>query len=1224
MADAREQPRYRFLRALGRGGMGRVSLVWDEDRGEEVALKRITVPGAGARVDFKREFRRVERLLHPGLVRLHELGEDDEGLFFTMEALDGTTLLEYCRGIEGDLADSRETTAVAAPGGPPDSSSARHAPTELATGTPRSWSSGGDDADVVAPGQFEPARLAEVLPGILEALSFLHAHGLVHRDLKPGNVMVDRGGAPRLLDFGILAQLGAEAGKVAGTPGYMAPEQIRGEPAEPSSDCYALGATLFELVAGRRPFLGETTAVLYQQLEHDPPALDELAEAAPAALVQACGALLDRVPVHRPGLAELARTLLPALGARGARLEEAADPALDLLGRDALAAALEQRLAAAPGRAARCVVLCGPTGVGKSALLGWTVEAARRRGMVVLQGRGRPSERVPFNAVDGAIDDLSARLEGCTGELAEQARTAASAFPVLQPAGQPPAPSDTPRPAAFRALSGLLAAQAADRGLLLVVDDVQWADADAVALLDHLTRARPPGVLLLLSLRDDVEASRASRWIERSGRAERIAVPELEDAEIAAIVARMARATGVEPGSRQLSRAVAESRGRPFFAEVAGRVLGRADPDRGPARGTVASLIEPLPEASRALLAAIAATDGWTPVADLADVLGRIPGVLVDDLRSLELDGLIRRTGPPSREGRVDLYHDQVRVAVHELLGEEAVRRAHAAFADALVAREDADPLRRIHHLLGAGEVDEAARRARVAAAVAEGRHAHDLAATLYRVAADNLAEERAELLERRARALERAARYVEAADCWRELAELDPERRVDATLSEAHALFAADRIGDARRRLDVALHLEGEGPLRDAWLPNLAAGGRFLLGPGRPRTRAGGAADSAELRRAERDVRVAIMLLLTSPLTGLRYTRSARDRFDRHGAREQAAWCDYLFAHFALMGTRYRGMVPLAERYLSAARARLGGPPSNPELRAMEPWIAGLEASREGRWAEARTSIAQAVGLLERGGLRGTYLHLLAMAFLSGIDLYSEDLPRFRRSHQRFEDITRDSLHTAMHGQVEGSAVALAVYTGEIEEARERVEAYLAAHRDDAPNVYSNTLEVASTLPDIYTRDCHAARRRIAASLRRHRAQRPWNHMFVRTIAGLAALAEVNACRTGDRDASLRAVEHFARRAHRSPPLFVGATDRARAYAADQAGQPGRALALLQRAEEQSRRHDLRISAAIARYQRGLRLGGDEGDTLCREAREEIESIGGSARLLDEDAGRR
>jgi len=1225
--DHGDHPRYRFLRSLGRGGMGLVSLVWDEDRGEAVALRRINVSGAAARIDFKREFRRVEQLLHPGLVRLHELGEDGDGLFFTMEAIDGVTLLEYCRGVEGDVADSRETTAVAGAAPAGAVSPGRAAPTVRVGDGPLPHPSGTGDEAPLAPGRFDLERLAAVLPGILEALSFLHANGLVHRDLKPRNVMVDRAGASRLLDFGILALLGREAGRVAGTPGYMAPEQIRGEPAEPASDCYALGASLFELVAGRRPWTGETSAVLYQQLETDPPPLYEFAPDSPEPLVTACAALLDRVPVNRPGLADLDRTLLPAIGARPARLELGSEPAGELVGRDAIVQRLTALLDGTCGAPLCSAVLSGPTGVGKSTLLEWIGDAARQRGMRLLHGRGRPSERVPYNAVDGAIDDLSGLLEDAGGTLAELARTAASAFPVLQPPDGPTPPADTPRPTAFRALTGLLEELAGEAGLVLLIDDLQWADADAVALLDHLTRARPAGVLLAMTLRDDVEAGQASRWVERTARVETIAVPELGETDIATIVTRMARTTGVEPDEQQLARAVEECGGRPFFAEVVGRNLGRgADPDAGPLAGTVASLIEPLPQPSRALLAAIAATDGWTPVADLAEVLGRIPGVLVDDLRTLELDGLIRRSGPSSREGRVDLYHDVVRVAVHEVLGGAALRDAHAAFADALLRREDVDPLRRIHHLLGAGKVADAARRARTAAAVAEGRHAHDLAATLYRVAAEHIAEDRAELLDRRAQALERAARYGEAARCWRELATLEQDRAGDAALHEAHALFAADRGHEARQRLDEALRLEGEPPLRDALVPNLLAGARFLLGPGRrqapppqPLTR------PADLRRAERDVRIAIMLLFTSPLTGLRFTRSARDRFDRLGVSEQAAWCDYLFAYFALVGTRAQGAVPLSDRYLAAARARLGGvSASNPELASMEPWIAGIVATREGRWVEARETTAEAARRLEQEGLRGTYLHLMILSFLSGIDLYAENVVRFRVSHQRFEDVARDSLHTAMHSQIEGSAVVLGVYNGQIEETRDRVQDYLAQHRDDAPNVYSNTLEVGAVFPEIYLEDCHSARRRVALSLRKHRALRPWNHMFVSAIAGLAALTEANALRTGDPGASARQVERYARRGEGAPPFFAGAIDRARAYAADARGQPERALALLQRAEDLAQHYGLVINTSIARYQRGLRLGGDEGAALQEEAHTAMTEHQASPRLLTEDAGRR
>ena len=495
--------------------MGRVTLMWDEQRQEEVALKRVTVPGASARIDFKREFRRVERLLHPGLVRLHELDEDEDGLFFTMEPIDGLTLLEYCRGFDPARVDSQGTTDLA----DTDGTTAEHspgmaAPTVEDTTPAGSGSSGSRRTPRVAPGTFELPRLARVLPPILEALSFLHAHGLVHRDLKPRNVMVDRDGDVKLLDFGILAKLGREAGRVAGTPGYMSPEQIRGEPAEPASDCYALGATLFELVSGRRPWSGESSAVLYQQLETDAPRLTDFAPDAPPPLVEACGALLDRVPVARPTLEDVARTLLPAIGAREAQLERRQGRAGPLVGRRAHKRRLHGLLGATPGVPLKAVVLSGPTGVGKSSLLEWVGDVARRRGMAVLRGRGRPSERVPYNAVDGAIDDLAGLLAEPLGPTVDavQARTAASAFPVLQPADDPPPPDSVTRPTAFRALGRVVEEVAGDVGLALLIDDLQWADADGVALLDHLVRDAPRSVLVAMTLRDDVEPSQASAW----------------------------------------------------------------------------------------------------------------------------------------------------------------------------------------------------------------------------------------------------------------------------------------------------------------------------------------------------------------------------------------------------------------------------------------------------------------------------------------------------------------------------------------------------------------------------------------------------------------------------------------------------------------------------------------------------------------------------------------
>ncbi|MBZ0115708.1 MAG: serine/threonine protein kinase, partial [Sandaracinaceae bacterium] len=240
--------RYRVEGPLGEGGMGRVLRAFDLELERPVALKRSRRHDPQDLLRFKREFRGVASLEHPGLVKLYELGSDDEGLYYTMEPILGSDLAGYCAG-RGD-------------------------------------------------------RLLEVLPQLLDALVFLHANGIVHCDLKPANVLVSNDGALKLVDFGVLAELsGAREARVGGTPAYMAPERTRGEPPAPASDAYSLGCTIYDVLAGRPPFAGSLTDVIEAHRSQAPERLRTLAPRAPQALDDLCMALLEKDPARRPDLA---------------------------------------------------------------------------------------------------------------------------------------------------------------------------------------------------------------------------------------------------------------------------------------------------------------------------------------------------------------------------------------------------------------------------------------------------------------------------------------------------------------------------------------------------------------------------------------------------------------------------------------------------------------------------------------------------------------------------------------------------------------------------------------------------------------------------------------------------------------------------------------------------------------------------------------------------------
>jgi non-specific serine/threonine protein kinase len=331
---------YRVLRRIGRGGMATVWLAHDDRLDRPVALKVLNDageddPAGEARGRFLVEARAAAGLDHPHVAGVHDVGETPDGRLYIAMA--------YCEG--GSLADR-----LAA--GPLPADDARRVTRQLAA-----------------------------------ALGAAHARGIVHRDVKPANVLLDAAGSVRLADFGIAKLPGVDAtrpGFLVGTLAYLAPEQLRGERVDHRADLWALGVTLHEMLAGRRPFAGASHAAIMRAVLDAPP--DPLpAGAAPAPLAALVARLLEKDPAARPqsadevlaaldgvGPQDSGRTTHAPPGAPPAATAPAPPPAAltPLVGRErelALAVTLLAR--------ARLVTLTGPGGTGKTRL---ALEVARR------------------------------------------------------------------------------------------------------------------------------------------------------------------------------------------------------------------------------------------------------------------------------------------------------------------------------------------------------------------------------------------------------------------------------------------------------------------------------------------------------------------------------------------------------------------------------------------------------------------------------------------------------------------------------------------------------------------------------------------------------------------------------------------------------------------------------------------------------------------------------
>jgi len=319
---------FRIERQVGRGGLGAVYRAVDCRSGITVALKMLppgTDPSATRRL--RREFEALRHLDHPNIVRVMDSGDVDGISWLSMEFVDGMVLREWLvvagqpKLLEPELEmDAPEGVDLDVLFEEPDSgallAAARAGRLRLETGL---------DAMLTDEEQLEqnnPDRLhalCEALAQVCDGLSFIHSRGLLHRDVKPGNILVRQDRRATLVDFGLAKRMTdseiTDHGHVVGTYRYMAPEQARGEAVDRRSDLYSLGATLYELIAGRPPFphrnqLELLEAIIYQ----DPPSVTRINPRAPAALCRLAERLIQKHPGDRPENAAEVALLLRVIG----------------------------------------------------------------------------------------------------------------------------------------------------------------------------------------------------------------------------------------------------------------------------------------------------------------------------------------------------------------------------------------------------------------------------------------------------------------------------------------------------------------------------------------------------------------------------------------------------------------------------------------------------------------------------------------------------------------------------------------------------------------------------------------------------------------------------------------------------------------------------------------------------------------------------------------------
>jgi tetratricopeptide (TPR) repeat protein len=408
--------------------MATVYVVRDTNGGAHRALKLMNPGGTAEEVErrFRREFRTLSKLQHPNITQVHDWATWEGRPYFVMDLVEGEDLRSLVERWQADPATDR----------------------------------------------FELTR--SILVQVARALEYVHFRGLIHRDVTPSNIMVRADGSVKLMDFGVVKEPGTTEltahGELLGTVAYIAPEQINGERVDARTDLYSLGAVLYLLLTGRRPFNARTLAGYLDKHLHRPPRPPrDLVPTVPRLLEDICLRLLQKEPGDRFASAAHLLHVLEGPDHRPVYEDGTWPPAV--VGRGDAIAAISNGLTVAREGQGGLLVIEGGSGTGKTRLTHLAMKQAKEAGMPAIRIRARPSAD-PLAAYAAVYQSL--RAEGI------------SPRPLLERAlGSEALAAGVGRYAIFNAFREMVAGT---RPRLFVVDDLHFADSGSIELLEFLVR----------------------------------------------------------------------------------------------------------------------------------------------------------------------------------------------------------------------------------------------------------------------------------------------------------------------------------------------------------------------------------------------------------------------------------------------------------------------------------------------------------------------------------------------------------------------------------------------------------------------------------------------------------------------------------------------------------------------------------------------------------------
>ncbi len=543
--------RYEVKRFLGEGGKKRVYLAHDAQLDRDVAFALIKTEGLddAARVRITREAQAMGRLgSHPHIVTVYDIGEENGQPYLVLPVLPGGD-------VEGIIEDA------------PDHKLSIEQAVKIASET-------------------------------CMGLEFSHQKGIIHRDLKPGNVWLAEDGRAMIGDFGLAVAVDrsrlTQAGMMVGTVSYMPPEQAMGGEVTPQSDLYSLGAMLYEMVCGRPPFVGdESVAIIGQHLNTPPVAPSWHRPDCPPGLEALILRLLEKDATKRPASASEVKEALASvdLNTVGAPSESTEAPHEHgplyhriFVGRENELRQLQQAFDVAMSGQGGLVMLVGEPGIGKTALCEQIATYASLRGGQTLVGHcyEEGSLSLPYLAFIEALrgyvrshdrDVLQKELGSMAPHIA---RILSEIRERVQVPEIEPASPEEERYQLLQGVSEFLSNAAAARPMLIVLEDLHWADRGTLDLLLHLSRNLQGARILVLGTYRDVDLERSSPLsstlaeLRRIESFQRITLRGLGEGEIQRLLT-MAHSQSLAPD--QAALVYRQTEGNPLFVQETLRYL---------------------------------------------------------------------------------------------------------------------------------------------------------------------------------------------------------------------------------------------------------------------------------------------------------------------------------------------------------------------------------------------------------------------------------------------------------------------------------------------------------------------------------------------------------------------------------------------------------------------------------------------------------------------------